>query len=205
MDLNSAPLKRDGQHDLVALCPVQAHHLDDQRSFLDVRRVVEVPRASPRTALPHCPGASTVSVQAPTLGPSVVSRSRQHLDVAAISVCVVSAASMDRLAHAGNWVASRIKERVVLEAEAALPDDERSLSVGFQEQAPVLLNQDALHDRARSVSSSIPRGEEQPFFHRWTATRCRQDQSDRQAEPHSTSVVTLPSEGWAAQIPSRGP
>src|SRR5512132_26546 len=40
-----------------------------------------------------------------------------------------------------------------------LLDDECSLSVGFQEQAPVLLNQDALHDRARNVSSGVPRGE----------------------------------------------
>jgi len=102
---------------------------------------------------------------------------RQALDVAAVSE--VSATSMNRLPHAGDWIASRIKERVVLGAEPFLPDDERSLSVGFQEQAPVLLNQDALHDRRWSVSLGIPRGEEQPFFHRWAATRCREHQSNR--------------------------
>jgi hypothetical protein len=43
MYLNSVQLKRDGEHNLVTLCPVQAHHLDEQRSILDVDSIAQTP------------------------------------------------------------------------------------------------------------------------------------------------------------------
>ena len=49
---------------------------------------------------------------------------RQVLDMAAVSE--VAAASMNRLPQAGDWVTTRIKERVVLEPESGLPHDEGS-------------------------------------------------------------------------------
>jgi hypothetical protein len=64
---------------------------------------------------------------------------------------------VNRVPNGSDWVAGGIKERVVFEPEPSRPDDEGLLSVRFQEQAPVLLNQDALHDRVRSVSSGVPR------------------------------------------------
>jgi hypothetical protein len=113
---------------------------------------------------------------------------RQVLDVAAISE--VATASMNRLPNAGDRVTGRIKERVVLEAESSVPDDEGSPSICLHEQAPVLLNQDALHNPATNVSPGVPRGEEQPFFHRRAGTRCREHQSNRQAEVHGASVAS---------------